>query len=85
MPTSPTVAFELGSKMNDLMQMYLSDVFTLPVNIAGIPGLSLPCGFVNNLPVGLQLMADHFREDLLLRVGHAYEQATGWHLQQPVL
>jgi len=83
MPTSPTVAFPLGSKLNDPMQMYLSDVFTLPVNIAGIPALSLPCGFVGGLPVGLQLMADRFREDLLLKVGHAYEQATEWHLQRP--
>ncbi len=85
MPTSPTVAFPLGSKVNDPMQMYLSDIFTLPVNIAGIPALSLPCGFVEGLPVGLQLMADRFREDLLLRVGHAYEQATDWHLQRPNL
>jgi len=85
MPTSPTVAFELGSKTNDPMQMYLSDVFTLPVNIAGIPALSLPCGFVGSLPVGLQLMADRFREDLLLKVGHAYEQATEWHLRRPAL
>jgi aspartyl-tRNA(Asn)/glutamyl-tRNA(Gln) amidotransferase subunit A len=85
MPTSPTVAFELGSKTNDPMQMYLSDVFTLPVNIAGIPALSLPCGFAGGLPVGLQLMADRFREDLLLRVGHSYEQATKWHLQRPSL
>lgn len=83
MPTSPTVAFALGAKTDDPMQMYLSDVFTLPVNIAGIPGLSLPCGFVDGLPVGLQLMADRFREDLLLQVGHAYEQATPWHLRQP--
>jgi aspartyl-tRNA(Asn)/glutamyl-tRNA(Gln) amidotransferase subunit A len=85
MPTSPTVAFSLGSKLNDPMQMYLSDVFTLPVNIAGIPALSLPCGFLGGLPVGLQLMADRFREDLLLQVGHAYEQATEWHLQRPAL
>lgn len=85
MPTSPTVAFELGAKTDDPMQMYLSDVFTLPVNIAGIPALSLPCGFAGGLPVGLQLMADRFREDLLLRVGHAYEQATEWHLQRPSL
>jgi aspartyl-tRNA(Asn)/glutamyl-tRNA(Gln) amidotransferase subunit A len=85
MPTSPTVAFPLGSKTEDPIQMYLSDVFTLPVNIAGIPAMSLPCGFVGGLPVGLQLMADRFREDLLLRVGHAYEQATEWHLRQPAL
>jgi aspartyl-tRNA(Asn)/glutamyl-tRNA(Gln) amidotransferase subunit A len=85
MPTSPTVAFPLGSKLNDPMQMYLSDVFTLPVNIAGIPALSLPCGFSGGLPVGLQLMADRFREDLLLKVGYAYEQATEWRLHRPEL
>jgi aspartyl-tRNA(Asn)/glutamyl-tRNA(Gln) amidotransferase subunit A len=85
MPTSPTVAFPLGAKLDDPMQMYLSDVFTLPVNIAGIPGLSLPCGFVDGLPVGLQLMADRFREDLLLKAGHAYEQATEWHRARPSL
>jgi len=85
MPTSPTVAFALGSKTNDPMQMYLSDMFTLPVNIAGIPALSLPCGLAQGLPIGLQLMADRFREDLLLRVGHAYEQATEWHLRRPTL
>ncbi len=85
MPTSPTVAFALGSKTDDPIQMYLSDVFTIPVNIAGIPGLSLPCGFADGLPIGLQLMADRFREDLLLRVGHAYEQATDWHLRHPAL
>jgi aspartyl-tRNA(Asn)/glutamyl-tRNA(Gln) amidotransferase subunit A len=65
--------------------MYLSDVFTIPVNIAGIPGISLPCGFADGLPIGLQLMADRFREDLLLRVGHAYEQATDWHLRHATL
>jgi aspartyl-tRNA(Asn)/glutamyl-tRNA(Gln) amidotransferase subunit A len=65
--------------------MYLSDVFTIPVNIAGIPGISLPCGFADGLPIGLQLMADRFREDLLLRVGHAYEQATDWHLRHAAL
>jgi aspartyl-tRNA(Asn)/glutamyl-tRNA(Gln) amidotransferase subunit A len=85
MPTSPTVAFPLGAKLDDPMQMYLSDVFTLPVNIAGIPGLSLPCGFVDGLPVGLQLMADRFREDLLLKAGYAYEQATEWHHARPSL
>ncbi len=84
-PTSPTVAFPLGSRLNDPMQMYLSDVFTLPVNIAGIPGISVPAGHVSGLPVGLQLMADRFREDTLLRVAHAYEQATEWHLRRPAL
>ncbi len=85
MPTSPTVAFPIGSKIHDLMQMYLSDILTIPANIAGIPALSLPCGFAHGLPVGLQLMASSFREDLLLQVGHAFQQASEWHLKQPLL
>ncbi|MCK9357574.1 MAG: Asp-tRNA(Asn)/Glu-tRNA(Gln) amidotransferase subunit GatA [Dehalococcoidia bacterium] len=84
-PTSPTVAFPLGSKLDDPIQMYLSDVFTLPVNIAGIPGLSLPCGFVDGLPVGLQLMANRFDEEALLHVAYAYQQQTDWHLRRPSL
>jgi aspartyl-tRNA(Asn)/glutamyl-tRNA(Gln) amidotransferase subunit A len=84
-PTSPTVAFPLGSKLDDPMQMYLSDVFTLPVNIAGIPGISVPAGYVSGLPVGMQLMANRFREDTLLRAAYAYEQATEWHLRRPAL
>jgi len=84
-PTSPTVAFPLGSKLDDPMQMYLSDVFTLPVNIAGIPGISVPAGYVSGLPVGMQLMSNRFREDTLLRAAYAYEQATEWHLKRPAL
>ncbi len=67
--------------------MYLSDIFTLPVNIAGLPGLSAPCGFVNqdgkDLPVGLQVLAKHFDESTMLRVAHAYEQSTDWHTRHP--
>lgn len=84
-PTSPTVAFPIGSKMHDLLQMYLSDVLTIPANIAGIPALSMPCGFFDGLPIGLQLMADRFREDILIQVGHAYERATDWHQQRVAL
>ena len=84
-PTSPTVAFELGAKLDDPMQMYLSDVFTLPINIAGIPALSLPCGSVSGLPVGLQLMGNRFCEGTILRTAYAYQQATEWHLQHPEL
>ena len=84
-PTSPTVAFELGAKLDDPMQMYLSDVFTLPINIAGIPAVSLPCGFVSGLPVGLQLMGNRFDEGTILRAAYAYQQATDWHLQRPAL
>ncbi len=84
-PTSPSVAFPLGAKLDDPMQMYLSDVFTIPVNIAGIPAMSVPAGYVEGLPVGLQLMGNWFDEETLLRVAHAYEQATNWRSTQPAL
>jgi len=84
-PTSPTVAFRLGEKTADPVAMYLNDVFTLPVNIAGLPGLSVPCGFVDGLPVGLQFIGKPFDEATLLRVGHAYQQATDWHTRRPPL
>ncbi len=76
-PTTPTVAFALGANMDDPLQMYLNDVFTLPVNLAGLPGLTLPCGFADGLPVGLQLIGPHFGEPLLFRVGYALEGALG--------
>lgn len=82
-PTSPTVAFPLNSRTNDPYQMYLADVFTIPCNMAGIPGISLPCGFSENLPVSLQLLGKAFDEATLLGVAHAYEQAAGWHRQLP--
>lgn len=82
-PTSPTVAFPLNSRTNDPYQMYLADVFTIPCNMAGIPGISLPCGFSENLPVGLQLLGKAFDEATVLGVAHAYEQAAGWHRQTP--
>ena len=82
-PTSPSVAFKLGEKMEDPVQMYLNDILTQPANIAGIPGVSLPCGMVDGLPVGLQIMADHLGEETLLRVAYAYEQATEWHKLRP--
>lgn len=82
-PTSPTVAFPLGSRVDDPMQMYLSDVFTIPVNIAGIPAVSIPAGYTQGLPVGLQLMGNWFREDTLLRVAYAYEQSTNWGTIRP--
>jgi len=83
--TSPTVAFELGAKTADPVAMYLNDVLTLPVNIAGLPGLSVPCGLVDGLPVGLQLIGKPFDEPALLRAGHAYQQATNWHTLRPTL
>ena len=84
-PTSPSVAFPLGAKLDDPLQMYLSDVFTIPVNIAGIPAMSVPAGYAQGLPVGLHLIGNWFREDALLRIAHAYEQATDWRSVQPVL
>jgi aspartyl-tRNA(Asn)/glutamyl-tRNA(Gln) amidotransferase subunit A len=83
-PTSPTPAFQIGEK-SDPLAMKLMDVCTIPVNIAGLPGLSLPCGFANGMPVGLQLIGKLFDEETLLRVAHTYEQATDWHLQRPAL
>ncbi len=89
-PVSPTPAFRLGEKMDDPLQMYLSDIFTIPVNIAGLPGISVPCGFATaadsaRLPIGLQILAKPFDESTLLRVAYAYEQATDWHKQFPPL
>ena len=78
-PTSPTVPFKIGEKTDDPLAMYLSDVCTLPINIAGVPGMSLPAGFVDGLPVGMQIIGKHFGEETLLRVAYAYEQATEWH------
>ena len=85
MPTSPSVAFRLGDKMDDPVQMYLNDILTMPANIAGIPGISVPCGVVDGLPVGLQFMAKPLGEETLLRVAYAYEQATDWHTLRPDL
>jgi len=82
-PTSPTVPFRIGEKVDDPLQMYLSDVCTLPINIAGIPGISVPAGFVDGLPVGMQILGKPFSEETLLRVAYAYEQATGWEQRRP--
>jgi len=85
-PTSPTTAFRIGEKVDDPLQMYLSDVFTLSMNLAGICGLSLPCGFDSEgMPIGMQVMGPAFGEEQVLRVAHAYEQATDWHARRPVL
>ena len=84
-PTSPTVAFKLGEKIEDPMQMYLTDVCTLPINIAGVPAISIPAGFSNNLPIGMQIIGKPFREETILRIAFAYEQATDWHGRKPPL
>ena len=84
-PTSPIVPFKLGEKLEDPMQMYLSDVCTLPINIAGIPSISIPAGFADNLPIGMQIIGKPFSEETLLHIAFAYEQATDWHKRRPPL
>ena len=82
-PTSPTVPFSIGEKVDDPLQMYLSDVCTLPINIAGIPGISVPAGFIDGLPVGMQILGKPFSEEMVLRVAFVYEQATRWGQRRP--
>ena len=82
-PTSPSTAFKLGEKAADPVQMYLSDIYTIAVNLAGLPGMSIPCGFAGGLPVGLQLIGNYFAEARLLNVAHRYQQATDWHRRRP--
>ena len=85
-PVTPTPAYKIGEKSNDPLKMYLDDILTTPVNLAGICGLSLPCGFSSGgLPIGLQILGDSFKEENILKVGHAYEQTTDWHKQKPAL
>ena len=83
-PTSPTTAFRLGEKASDPLQMYLSDIYTIAVNLAGLPGLSTPCGFdAAGLPVGLQIIGGYFREAQILNVAHQFQLATDWHSRIP--
>ena len=84
-PTSPSVAFRLGERTDDPVQMYLSDIYTVPVNVAGLPAISLPCGLADGLPVGLQLIGPALSEETLLRIAYSYEQATEWHKARPRL
>jgi aspartyl-tRNA(Asn)/glutamyl-tRNA(Gln) amidotransferase subunit A len=82
-PTSPTVPFKIGEKVDDPLQMYLSDVCTIPVNIAGLPAISIPAGFADGLPIGLQIIGKPFAEETILKIAHAYQQATAWHKRRP--
>ena len=85
-PTAPTTAFKAGEKTDDPLSMYLSDLMTIPVNLAGLPSLSVPCGFDDNgLPIGLQMIGNVLQEQLLFEVAFAYEQSTDWHFRKPVL
>jgi aspartyl-tRNA(Asn)/glutamyl-tRNA(Gln) amidotransferase subunit A len=85
-PTSPTAAFRAGEKTSDPLQMYLSDIFTISVNLAGVPAMSVPCGFTsNNLPIGLQMIGRHFDEESIFKAAYAYEQATDWRRRKPDL
>jgi len=82
-PTSPTVPFKIGEKADDPLQMYLSDVCTLPINIAGLPAISIPAGFADELPIGMQIIGKPFAEETILKIAYAYQQATEWHKRKP--
>ncbi len=85
-PTAPTAAFKIGEKANDPLSMYLSDIFTIPANLAGIPAMSLPCGFTSkNLPIGMQLMARPFDEETIFRAGYTFEQELELYKKKPAL
>ncbi|WP_026695280.1 Asp-tRNA(Asn)/Glu-tRNA(Gln) amidotransferase subunit GatA [Peribacillus kribbensis] len=84
-PTAPTPAFRIGEKTKDPLTMYANDILTIPVNLAGVPGISVPCGFSNGLPIGLQIIGRHFDESTVYRAAHAFEQATDFHKQKPVM
>jgi aspartyl-tRNA(Asn)/glutamyl-tRNA(Gln) amidotransferase subunit A len=82
-PVAPTPAFNLGEKTDDPVSMYLADLFTIPVNLAGLPAMSVPAGFANQRPVGLHLIGPYFSESRLLNVAHQYQQVTDWHQKMP--
>ena len=82
-PTTPTVAYDLGDKISDPLAMYMADILTIPVNLAGVPGMSIPCGFADGLPIGLQLIGKRFDEATMYQAAYAFEQATNFHQQRP--
>jgi len=85
-PVAPTTAFRIGEHGDDPLSMYLEDIFTLPANLAGIPGISFPVGFDHKgLPVGMQLMAPHFHESILFKTAYAYQEVADWHKRKPDL
>jgi aspartyl-tRNA(Asn)/glutamyl-tRNA(Gln) amidotransferase subunit A len=85
-PVTPTPAFRLGEKSEDPLQMYLSDIYTISINLAGLPAMSVPCGFSKaGLPIGMQLIGRAFEEETLLRAANAYEQSTQWHVKKPIV
>ncbi|WP_431028091.1 Asp-tRNA(Asn)/Glu-tRNA(Gln) amidotransferase subunit GatA [Lysinibacillus sp. LZ02] len=84
-PTAPTPAFKIGENVNDPLTMYANDILTIPINLAGVPAISIPCGFENGLPLGLQIIGKHFDEETIYRAAYAYEQATDFHKQTPAL
>ncbi len=84
-PTTPDVAFKIGEKMDDPIAMYLSDVFTVSTNLAGLPAISIPMGFKSGLPVGLQIIGNHFNESQILSLAHQFQKVTDWHKKEPDL
>jgi aspartyl-tRNA(Asn)/glutamyl-tRNA(Gln) amidotransferase subunit A len=82
-PTTPTPAFAIGAKTSDPITMYLNDIYTIGANLAGLPAVSIPCGFVRDLPVGLQIVGPHFSEARILAAAHALQRATDWHMRSP--
>ena len=82
-PTSPTQAFAIGALIDDPVSLYLTDIYTITANLAGVPGIALPAGMANDLPVGMQLLGPYFSEPRLLNIAHQYQQATDWHNRVP--
>ncbi|MBI3600362.1 MAG: Asp-tRNA(Asn)/Glu-tRNA(Gln) amidotransferase subunit GatA, partial [Nitrospinae bacterium] len=82
-PTAPTPAFKIGEKFDDPIQMYLSDIFTISINLAGVPAISIPCGFSKGLPIGLQIIGKHFDEETIIKTAYTFEQSTDYHTKKP--